>query len=83
MRRVLAVFALGLFIAAALALMRHPDLEPEFVPETPHIGVGSSSLLPQDQPLSATLFLTGGTGVARDPYGFCVVSAHQGVLPCG
>lgn len=79
MRRVLAVFALGLFVAAALALMPHP--EPEFVPETPNIGVGSSPLLPHDQPLSATLFLTGGAGVASDPYGFCLVSALRDGRP--
>jgi len=81
MRRVLAVSALGFFIAAALALVRHQDPEPEFVPETPNIGVGSSPWLPPDQPLSATLFLTGGTGVASDPYGFCVVSALRDGRP--
>lgn len=77
MRWVLAALAVVLlFIGTALASVLDHAPAPEFAPETPNIGTGPASLLPIDQPLSATLFLTGGTGSADDPYSFCVISAR-------
>lgn len=54
-----------------------PPREPEpviFASEEPNIGVGAHPLLPFDQPLSATLFLTSGTGRAGEANRFCFVS---------
>lgn len=60
-----------------------PPREPEpviFPSEEPNIGVGAP-ILPFDQPLSATLFLTSGTGRAGEANHFCLVSRLGDGMP--
>lgn len=71
------VGVLLILVVIGVAITSWPDREPDsfiFSSEVPNIGVGARPLLPVDQPLTATLFLTSGTGAGGDPHIFCLVA---------
>ncbi|MGI8516794.1 MAG: hypothetical protein ACR2ME_00365 [Acidimicrobiia bacterium] len=79
------LMALVLVIAirgAGVKSLTEPD-DFEFVSESANIGVGRAPSLPINQPISATLVFTGGSGRLEDPYRFCLSSdARTGAVTC-
>lgn len=78
----IALVGTALFLSASPELPR--ELEDfDFDSEPTNIGLGRGPSLPIDQPISATLFFSGGAGRVDDPYRFCLRSVTRaGAATC-